>query len=243
MCLPALAARLSEYEGTIGSARVKFTIQSQATSLSGALPAGPLKGEYFYVAYLTDIPFEGEIGDDRSITIYELGDNNKRTAIIKGQFSETDPQHHFASKAKLESEVIIGTWSRLDGSGILPVYLCSQSDTFADIEHRYIDAGVQDDKALENKVRAFRNAVLSGDKLAVSSMINYPITITLDNKHRVIDNSDGLLKDFSRIFNARFVRSIKDAVPHNMFARYDGVMLGNGEVWFDADGKVKALNN
>jgi hypothetical protein len=97
----AFAERLSEYEGTIGSAKVKVTIVSQATTLIGGLPPGPIKGEYFYVSYLKDIPIEGEIGTDRSITIYELGENNKKTAVIKGQFPETDPQHHFASKSKL----------------------------------------------------------------------------------------------------------------------------------------------
>jgi hypothetical protein len=239
----ASAARLSEYEGTIGSAKVKFTIVSEATSLAGGLPPGPLKGEYFYVSYLTDIPLEGEVGDDRSVTIYELGENNKRTAVIKGQFPETDPQHHFANKAKLESEVITGTWSRLDGSGTLPVYLCSQSDTFADMEHRYINAGVQDDKALETKVRAFRSAVISGDKTSVSAMISYPITITLDGRHRELENATELLKNYDHIFSAKFIKAIKNAVPHNMFVRYDGVMLGDGEVWFDSDGKVKSLNN
>jgi hypothetical protein len=239
----AFAERLSEYEGTIGSAKVKVTIVSQATTLIGGLPPGPIKGEYFYVSYLKDIPIEGEIGTDRSITIYELGENNKKTAVIKGQFPETDPQHHFASKSKLESEVITGTWSRPDGSATLPVYLCSIADTFTDMDHRYINAGVQDDKALESKVRAFRSAVIAGDKKSVSTMINYPITITLDGKHRDLANAAELLKTYDLIFSTKFIKAIKDAVPHNMFVRYDGVMLGNGEAWFDADGKVKALNN
>jgi hypothetical protein len=239
----AFAERLSEYEGTIGSAKVKVTIVSQATTLIGGLPSGPLKGEYFYVSFLKDIPIEGEIGSDRSITIYELGENNKRIAVIKGQFPETDPQHHFLTKSKLESEVITGTWSRLDGSGTLPVYLCSAADTFSDMDHRYINAGVQDDKALESKVRAFRSAVIAGEKKSVSTMINYPITITVDGKHRDLANAAELLKNYDRVFSAKFVKAIKDAVPHNMFVRYDGVMLGQGEVWFDADGKVKSLNN
>jgi hypothetical protein len=239
----AFAERLSEYEGTIGSAKVKVTIVSQATTLIGGLPPGPLKGEYFYVSYLKDIPIEGEIGADRSITIYELGENNKRTAVIKGQFPETDPQHHFVTKTKLESEVITGKWSRMDGSGILPVYLCSLADTFADMDHRYINAGVQDDKALESKVRAFRNAVIVGDKKLVSTMVNYPVTVTLDGKHHDMANAAELLKNYDLIFSAKFIKSIKDSVPHNMFVRYDGVMLGNGDVWFDVDGKVKSLNN
>jgi hypothetical protein len=111
------------------------------------------------------------------------------------------------------------------------------------MDHRYINAGVQDDKALESKVRAFRSAVIAGDKKSVSTMINYPITITLDGKHRDLANAAELLKTYDLIFSTKFIKAIKDAVPHNMFVRYDGVMLGNGEAWFDADGKVKALNN
>ena len=185
---PAFAARLSEYEGTIGSAKVKFTFVSQAATLQGNLPSGPITGEYFYITYLTDIPLEGEIGDDHELTIYELDEQQKRTAMIKAKFSDTDPRHHFVDKGKLGTAIILGTWSRMDGSGSLPVYLCSESDTFADIDHRYMIAGVQDDQAFEVKVRAFRAAVLAGDKAAVASMLEYPTRLTLDGKHSDVEN-------------------------------------------------------
>lgn len=240
----ALAARLSEYTGTVGSAKVRFTVVSQATSLSGPLPAGPLTGNYFYTRYLKDIPIEGEIGTDRDITIYELDEQNKKSAVIKGKFPEKDPQHHFGGSAKLGTEVIVGTWSRLDGTGSLPVYLNSVSDTFADLQHRYLAAGIQDDQSLEAKVRSFRDAVLEGNKDAVASMVVFPITTEVSGKRRELGSKAELLKHYDHVFTRKYINAIKEAAPHNMFVRYDGVMLGDsGEVWFDADGKVKSLNN
>jgi hypothetical protein len=32
-------------------------------------------------------------------------------------------------------------------------------------------------------------------------------------------------------------------MPRNMFVRDQGVMLGSGQAWFDARGRVVALNN
>ena len=51
------------------------------------------------------------------------------------------------------------------------------------------------------------------------------------------------LKDYERVFTPPFVARIRSAVPHDMFANAQGIMLADGAVWFNDKGKVFALNN
>ena len=75
-------------------------------------------------------------------------------------------------------------------------------------------------------------------------MIKYPVVVAMKGKSRTIRNANELVDKYDSIFTAKYIASIKEAVPHNMFARYDGVKFGaSGEVWFDSTGKVKTLNN
>ena len=48
---------------------------------------------------------------------------------------------------------------------------------------------------------------------------------------------------YDAIFSDVCRAAIAQALPRNMFVRDQGVMLGKGEVWFNADGKVIALNH
>ena len=77
----------------------------------------------------------------------------------------------------------------------------------------------------------------------LASMINYPINVHIMEDQVEIKNSTNLLKHYDQIFTQEFKKRIACCVPHNMFCKYTGVMLGSGEIWFGADGKVIAINN
>ena len=56
-------------------------------------------------------------------------------------------------------------------------------------------------------------------------------------------NEQEFLGDYDRIFTAKFVERLRAAVPHNMFANAQGIMIADGAVWFDDKGRAVALNN
>jgi len=58
-----------------------------------------------------------------------------------------------------------------------------------------------------------------------------------------IRNSQELISQYDAIFTPAYRNLIADGIPHNMFVRDQGIMLGGGEAWFGPNGKVKALNN
>jgi hypothetical protein len=89
----------------------------------------------------------------------------------------------------------------------------------------------------------FWESVKLGNKNEVASLIAYPITVKLLKGSKRIRNAKEFLKYYDAIFTARFVQAISYATPRNMFARDQGIMLGNGEVWFGPHGKVITLNN
>jgi hypothetical protein len=51
------------------------------------------------------------------------------------------------------------------------------------------------------------------------------------------------LRYYSRIFTSQFVAKIADGIPHNMFANYQGIMIANGAVWFNEQGRSFVINN
>lgn len=241
--VPAFADNALNYDGTIGTAGVGMTLYTKDVNTS-LLPAQKVVGKYFYNQYLRDIKLEGETDGNRGITLYELNSDGSKVAVMKGKFPETDPAGN-VGRSKLESEVFQGTWCKMNGEGSLPLALRMRSSTVVSAPGgaEYSVAGVDDATVFETKVQKFRTAVINGDRKVVASQLSYPVLTEINGKRRSIANSAELLKNYDQIFTPSYIDAIKKSVPHNMFARYDGVMLGErGEVWFDADGKVKTLN-
>jgi hypothetical protein len=101
-------------------------------------------------------------------------------------------------------------------------------------------------ESIEKSAIAFRRGVVSGDKKTVAHAIQYPITVYLDGERehqKKIKTSADFLAVYDRIFLPRYVKKITEDVPLLMFSNSQGIMLGDGDVWFDFKGKVIALNS
>lgn len=190
-----------------------------------------VSGSYFYVKHLTDIRIEGEIVD-RSIVIREFDANNRQTGIFRGEFPTRDPRKNYGD-SKLTRDVIVGAWSKPDGSASRPFYLNLSHIFYSQAQNRYCNAGFDDANVADAFMQKFRSAVLAGEKASVAGMISYPIKVRVEGeKDRVsIRNQKELLKRYDAIFGKKFMERIDAAVPFHMFSRSEGVMLGNGEVW------------
>lgn len=239
---PAFAESALFYDGTVGTAGVGMILYVNK-SLDDLLSPGPVSGTYFYDKYLKDIKIDGETDGKRNIVLNEYDAAGKKSATMTCSLPETDPGG--VGTTSLKGEVLTGTWLSADGKTSLPVSFRLSSSTVASHNSGiYGVAGVTDSQLFEQKVQRFRRAVLANDRKTVASMIRYPVLATAKGKQRKIQNASEFLDVYDSIFTPKYVGLIKNAVPHNMFVRYDGIMLGSsGEVWFDASGKVKTLNN
>ena len=225
---------LNHYEGTInGTLRIRMTLSMRPDRVDGV---------YFYASQLKDIRVAGHVATDgKTIQLDELGPNGQPSARFEGEFAAKDPQGHFGS-SPLTCEVIVGTWRAEGSSKALPVYLVSESSSGGTLAHQYEVAGVTDDEVVHRGARAFWDAVKRGDRQVVAALVAYPITIRLGERPVKIANAADFVVRYDEIFTPAFRDAVVKALPRNMFARDQGVMLGNGQVWFGPDGKVFAIN-
>ncbi len=86
------------------------------------------------------------------------------------------------------------------------------------------------------KARAFlvrlQAAVGEGDKEKVGSMISYPLTLVRGGHRLRIKTTEQFVTGYDQIFDEHVRRAIAHQSAKCLFANYQGVMIGNGEVWF-----------
>ena len=117
-----------------------------------------------------------------------------------------------------------------------------EGGTAGSLKSRYGAIGVRDPEALHRNSHAFWRAVQREDRKAAARLIRYPILVDTAAGPRRYTSAEQLLADYDLIFTPGFRELIAQGLPRHMFVRDQGAMLGHGQVWFGADGKVTALN-
>lgn len=192
-----------------------------------------LRGEYFFVDDLVDIPLYGCFEDSQHFTLYAYGEDGSTTAIFHAELLTGD-----------HVEKIVGT-QMLPGSDKSESFsITLTSATHGALDNPYTTPGVSDPETFEMAVQAFREAILNDDIERVADFIDYPVGVYIAGEMVNIIDRQILIENYDQIFTEEYKERIREAVPHNMFSNYQGIMLGShGEVWFWVDGKVIALNN
>lgn len=233
-CIKNEPNSLWNYDGSIGERyRVRMTLVFAEEEVSGL---------YFYASRLKDISLKGKVSNGTDVVLDELDEAGNVVARFEGKFPERDPQGRFGN-SKLECEIIVGSWHKVDSPDSLPVYLSLESGTVGSLTNRYTSAGADDDNVVHRNAYRFWNAVRLNDKKAVAATIAYPISVHLPTGRKRLRNPTELIANYDNIFSPKYREAIANALPRNMFVRDQGVMLGRGEVWFGPDGKVITLNH
>ncbi len=220
---------LWDFEGTLGSEKIGFTLVSSKND--DIVRGDNLECSYFDVKILKDIPLRCSIAPDGEVVFDELDASGKTAATFKGKF------------LKNEIDNIEGVWTKAGEAKVLTFKLQLLQGAGTAAGNRYEDIEAPDAAEFERKVQAFREAVLNGEKEKVAAFIKFPIEVRVGKKAVKIKNKAALLQNYDKIFYKEFVEEIRQTIPHNMFHRYDGAMLGRGSVWFWGDGKVIGINN
>jgi hypothetical protein len=197
---------------------------------------------YFYANQLKDIWLEGNTTQDSKFTLHELTAEGHKVARFEGVFPDRDPRGNYGL-AKLDCEVMIGTWRKLDAAPEMPFYLMQTGETLRFYDERYDTLGGEGIEKVNRGAQRFWTAVKTDDKNTVASAIKYPVTVRIGQARKRIRNAVELVARYDAIFAPKFKAAVVDAMPRNMRGSTDGYMLGRGEVWFDHDGRVIALNN
>lgn len=91
-----------------------------------------------------------------------------------------------------------------------------------------------------------QQSVVDDDEAGLAGMISYPISVNIDGTSTSIADEAEFASNFDDIVTA----DVKDAVAsqnyENLFANWQGIMIGDGEVWFsmvDNAVKIITINN
>lgn len=97
----------------------------------------------------------------------------------------------------------------------------------------------QDTQRAEQFLLTLRAAVHANDRKQVAAMVQYPVRVNLPNgTHRQLRTPQQFLAQYDFLFDSNTRDAIDRQVPQCMFARDQGAMIGDGQIWFqDGNGK------
>lgn len=79
---------------------------------------------------------------------------------------------------------------------------------------------------------ALFNAVSNGDKATVASLVKYPLRVATNGEEYVIDNEQTFIDNYDTIMTPQIVDTIVGQDFALLFVNDEGVMYGDGNVWF-----------
>lgn len=201
----------NDFEGTMGSANIQLSLYR--------FENGQIKGNYYYKKYGTKIYLSGKIVDNK-IELTEFLDG-KPNGTFKGTVF-TDKKDRFE-----------GTWVKNSSSQPVEFKLVLISICGGTYEHRYSSFDGTDE-ALEAFMLKVKNSILKGDKNWIASHTRYPIKAVLNHgKLIAIKTGPQLIDNFNQIFNPEYKEKLTPLRTYNLFNNYQGIMLGNGQIWIN----------
>ena len=78
-----------------------------------------------------------------------------------------------------------------------------------------------------------KKAVGSGDKETIASMVDYPFQARIKGKAVKIRDQKHFIADYDQIITSKVKDALARQTYATLFANWQGVMIGDGEVWFN----------
>ena len=93
-----------------------------------------------------------------------------------------------------------------------------------------------------------KKAVAENDKKTVSSMVDYPFQARINGKALKIRDAAHFEADYDKILTAKVKEAVAKQTYPTLFANWQGVMIGDGEIWFSGIDekntvKITAIND
>jgi cyclopropane fatty-acyl-phospholipid synthase-like methyltransferase len=93
-----------------------------------------------------------------------------------------------------------------------------------------------------------KEAVAGDDKKAVASLVDYPFRARINGKAVTIKDANHFVADYNKIVTGKVKQAVTEQRYETLFANWQGVMIGDGEVWFSGIGdndtvKIIAIND
>ena len=230
--MPQSVGFLKEFSGTIdGKHQIEMLLQFDG--------GYQVSGVYYYHRYLKDIYLKGEIVDDgRLLKLIEF-DNDGSPAAELSLPLERPSQLIDGMPTFEQDRPLDGTWRSRKNEKSLLISLESQGGFAGKVGDIY---GQGNDSAIHAQMMAFWVALKNGDKTKVASCLSYPVRVNSEADQRKHMSKQEFIAEYDNIFTAVFIAKIISHPPRNLWHNYQGIMLAQGSIWFDLEGKVITIN-
>ncbi|MGK0466892.1 hypothetical protein [Clostridium sp.] len=130
---------------------------------------------------------------------------------------------------------IEGTWISADNKISYPFVLKLEGGLpGAEYGKKYTQfVNNKSDQDVENFVSKVQSYIVNNKKEQLSEEIRYPINVKINNNIIKIKNKDDLIKNYDKIFTVEYKQAISKARTKYLFANYQGIMVGNGQIWIN----------
>jgi hypothetical protein len=223
------------YLGTLGEEDIGLTMIFFDNNITG---------EFYYFDELIDYPLFGCLGSGTSLSfsIYspENSENQDKLFSFSGNF-ETESAEPVIVDNILRRTYIAGDLLDERNNTSNDLFVSQHRSQYGTLENKYLSAGTFDDEMIESTAVSLQIAVRDNNKEYIANLILYPIDVHSDNGTIEIKTKDEFLANYEKIFHDGLKEIIQNAVPHHMFNKYSGIMLGAGEIWFNNKGKIISI--
>jgi hypothetical protein len=96
-----------------------------------------------------------------------------------------------------------------------------------------IDNVLGDHAAYRAAIDALQQAVAAKDAAAVSKLVDYPFTASIDGRRTKIADAQAFVAQYDRIVTPAIARAIGEQRYGDLFVNAKGVMFGRGEAWIN----------
>ncbi|HBN85272.1 MAG TPA: hypothetical protein DDZ89_15680, partial [Clostridiales bacterium] len=107
------------------------------------------------------------------------------------------------------------------------------SETSNEVENRYDIAGFDSASEFEGTFHYLQEQVQLDHREIVAEYIAYPIQVNMDGSRVNIENEDEFVNNYNKIFTEAVKKAFLEQDVKETFVNYKGVMVGNGELWFN----------
>jgi hypothetical protein len=112
-------------------------------------------------------------------------------------------------------------------------------------QNKYAVAGIDDAESVDKFFLELKTAVEKNERDKVVLLVDYPINVLIKGRRTRLRTKAELLKNYNTVFNEKVRQALaKSSAPS--FVNYQGVMIGDGEIWFNLIKdklKITAINN
>jgi len=127
----------------------------------------------------------------------------------------------------------MGTEPTNDAAAIAPTDQTEATNGVSEEDNPFAAAGINDPKAFIKMFEVVKAAVAAGEKDAVAELVLFPLRVNGETPMEIKSK-----EEFVEKYDQIMTQSVKDALAaqkvDNLFVRDQGVMVGDGELWFGA---------